>query len=221
MALHSTSDARVRPAIVAIGPAFLLAAFAYHPYLDPPTDSGVIAGAAAADTTRWAFSHLAIAGGYGLLVIAFTALRSYLRDVDEGRWSARALPFIVMGGTLFAVLTGMEFAVLAAVETGADARAAQEALRPWFIPILLGSGLSFAIGALGFAAAIARSGVLGPASTRLVVGALIVMAISRFVPLSWAPYVLGMSGILALWPLAYEMAERGPARRSRAVLSRP
>jgi hypothetical protein len=52
----------------------------------------------------------------GLLVLAFLAIRSYLRGTGEDRWSILALPFIVVGSTLFAVLPGMEFAPLAAAE---------------------------------------------------------------------------------------------------------
>jgi hypothetical protein len=53
---------------------------------------------------------------------------------------------------------------------------------PWFIPILLTGAVSFALGAFGFAKGIARSEVLSPRLTWLVVGALVVMAVARFVP---------------------------------------
>jgi hypothetical protein len=205
MAQVDGTRARSRAAIVAIAPAVLLAGFAYHPFLDPPTDPATIAAEAAADTIRWGLAHLAIAVGYGLVVLAFIAIRSYLREAGEERWSGGALPFIVMGSTLFAVLTGMEFAPLAAAEAGADAQAAQAALIPWFVPILLAGGVSFALGALGFATGIAGSGIVSPLATRLVVGALVVMAAARFFPLSAAPYIIAVAGILALWPLAYAM----------------
>lgn len=200
-----TTRSRYRGAIVAIAPAVLLAGFAYHPFLDPPIDPGAVAVAAAADTTRWGIAHLTVALGYGLVMLGFLAIRSHLREAGEERWSGVALPFIVMGSTLFVILTGMEFAPLAAAETGADARRAQAALLPWFLPIVLTGGVSFALGAIGFAVAVVRSRVLGPGPTRLVAGALIVMAVARFVPLSAANYVIGAAGILALWPLAYAM----------------
>ena len=160
MAQVEATRARSRAAIVAIAPAVLLAGFAYHPFLDPPTDPATIATGAAADTTRWGLAHLALAVGYGLVVLAFIAIRSYLREAGGERWSGAALPFIVMGSTLFAVLTGMEFAPLAAAEAGADAQAAQAALIPWFVPILLAGGVGFALGALGFATGIAEAGIL-------------------------------------------------------------
>jgi len=84
-----------------------------------------------------------------------------LRDNGEGRWSVLALPFIVMGSTLFTMLPAMEFAPLAAARTGGDVQAAQAALQPWFVPILVIGSISFAIGVLGFARGITRSGVLG------------------------------------------------------------
>jgi hypothetical protein len=209
----------LRAAVVAIAPVVLLAGFVYHPFLDPPTDPGTIAAAAAADTTRWGLAHLAIAVGYGFAVFAFIAIRSYLREAGEERWSAGALPFIVMGSTLFAVLPGMEFAPLAAAEAGADARAAQAALIPWFVPVLVTGAVSFALGALGFAMGIVRSGVMSRVPTWLVVGSLVVMAATRFLPLGVAPYVIALAGVLALWPLAFAMWKR--AEGQSAAQPRP
>jgi hypothetical protein len=220
MAQFDTTQARLRAAIVAMAPVVLLVGFVYHPFLDLPTDPGTIAAAAAADTTRWALAHLTIAAGYGLAVIAFIAIRSYLREAGEGRWSLVGLPFIVMGSTLFAVLPGIEFAPLAAAEVGADGQAAQAALIPWFVPILITGAVSFALGALAFAIGIVRSGVMSPMPTWVVVGALVVMAAARFVPLSAAPYVIGVGGILALWPLAFSMwtrAERQTTEQPRPI----
>ena len=211
--MSETTRARFRAAIVAIAPAVLLAGFFCHPYISPPTDPAAIATAATSDTARWGLAHLAIGVGYGLAVLAFLAVRSYLRDAGEERWSILALPFIVMGSTLFVVLTGMEIGLMAAAETGADVQAVQSALFPWFIPILLTGALSFALGVLGFAKGIVRSGVLSPRLTWIVVGALVVMAVARFVPLSAAPYVIAAAGIVALCPLAYEMWKHPEAAR--------
>jgi hypothetical protein len=189
----TTLGARFRAAIVAVAPAVLLVAFVYHPYITPPTDPAAIANAAVSDTTRWGIAHLAIGVGYGLAVVAFLAIGSYLREAGEERWSSLALPFIVIGSTLFVILTGMEIGLLAAAEAGADVQAVQSALFPWFIPILLTGAITFGLGALSFAMGIVRSRVLGPRLSRLVVGALVIMAVARFVPLSAAPYVIGVA----------------------------
>jgi hypothetical protein len=53
-----------------------------------------------------------------------------------------------------------------------------------------------------------RSGVLSRQLLRLVVGAFVVMAAARFVPLGAAQIVIGVAAIGALWPLAYEMSRR-------------
>jgi hypothetical protein len=212
--MSATTRARLRTAIVAVAPAVLLIGFAYHPYISPPTDEAAVAAAAAADTVRWPLAHVTIAVGYGLVVLAFLAIRSYLREVGEERWSVLALAPIVLGSTLFVTLTGMEIALTAVAETGGDAQAVQAALFPWFVPILLAGGVGFALGALGFAMGIARSAVLRPGLTRVVTGALGVMALVRFVPLSVAPYVLAVAGVVALWPLAYEMWRHSAARPS-------
>jgi hypothetical protein len=131
--------------------------------------------------------HVTIAIGYGLVVLAFLGVRRHLREVGEERWSVLALPPIVLGSTLFVILTGMEIALGAVAETGGDAEAVQAALFPWFVPILLAGGVGFALGAFGFAMGIARSAVLRPGLTRVVAGALLAMALARFVPLSVAP----------------------------------
>ena len=193
----------------------LFAGLAYHPYITVGTDEAALAEAATSDTTRWGLSHLAIGVGYALLALAFIAIRSYLREAGEERWSVIALPLIVAGCALFPILTGMEFALLAAAETGGDVEAVQTELMPWFIPVLVTGAASFALGALGFARGIARSRVLGSQRTWLVVGALVVMAAARFVPLGAAQYVIGVAGLLALLPLAYEMWERPSARPER------
>src|SRR5215216_7395056 len=158
--MSTTTRARFRAAIVAIAPAVLLAGFVYHPYIADLTDNAAAAAALASDTTRWGFLHLAVGVGSGLLVLAFLAIRSYLREAGEERWSILALPFIVMGSTLFAVLPGMEFAPLAAAKAGAEAEAAQAALASWFIPIMVTGAITFAVGVFAFAKGIANSRVL-------------------------------------------------------------
>jgi len=203
--MSPTTRVRFRTVAVAIAPALLLAGFVYHPYVAKPTDEAALAAAIASDTTRWGLSHLAIGVGYGLVVLAFIAIRSYLREAGEERWSALALPFSVMGCSLFVILTGMEFAPMTAAETGDNVEAAQSELTPWFLPILIAGGVSFTLGAVGFAMGILRSGVLSTQATRLVVGALVVMAAARFVPLGAAQYVIGVAGIVALSLLASAM----------------
>jgi hypothetical protein len=212
--MRATTRARLETGVVAVAPAVLLAGFAYHPYISPPTDEAAVAAAAASDPQRWQLAHVTIAIGYGLVVLAFLGVRRHLREVGEERWSVLALPPIVLGSTLFVILTGMEIALGAVAETGGDAEAVQAALFPWFVPILLAGGVGFALGAFGFAMGIARSAVLRPGLTRVVAGALLAMALARFVPLSVAPYLMAAAGVVALWPLAYEMWRHPEVRPS-------
>ena len=212
MTQNETTRSRLRAAIVVIAPAVLLVGFFYHPFLTTPTDPAVIAAAVASDATRWALAHVVIGVGYGLAALAFIAIRSYLREAGEERWSVIALPLAVLGSTLFAILTGMEFGPLAAAGAGADAAAAQAALIPWFVPVLLAGAVSFALGAFAFSAGVVRSAVLSPPLTWLVVGALVVMAVARFAPVSLAQYVIAVAGVMALWPLAYVMWKHPQAR---------
>ena len=212
--ISATTRARLGAAIVALAPAVMLAGLFAHPYIATLPDEAAFAEAVAADTTYWGLVHLTAAVASGLLVLAFLALRSYLREAGEERWSILALPFIVVGSTLFAVLPGMEFVPLVATEAGADAEAAQAALAPWFIPIMVTGAITFAVGVFAFAKGIANSRVLSRRLTWLVVGALVVLAISRLVPVGVVQfYVQGAAGIVALWPLAYGMWKRPEAAR--------
>ncbi len=212
--MSQATRARFGAAIVALAPAVMLAGLFAHPYIATLPDEAGVAEAVAADTTYWGLVHLTAAVASGLLVLAFLAIRSYLREAGEERWSILALPFIVVGSTLFAVLPGMEFVSLAATEAGADAEAAQAALAPWFIPIMVTGAITFAVGVFAFAKGIADSRVLSRRLTRLVVGALVVMAVARFVPVGAVQfYVQGAAGIVALWPLAYEMWKHPEAAR--------
>jgi hypothetical protein len=203
----ATTNALSRAAILAIAPAVALFGHSYHPWIGTPADVDffqTLAAAIAADPTRWWVSHLLVAVASGLLILAFLALRSHLREAGEERWSALGLPFIVMGSILYAMLPAMEFAPLAATRASADAAAVQAAMMPWFIPILLTSAVLFALGILGFAVGIARSAIVSPALSWIVVAALVVTAAARFFPVGAAQLYVGpAAAIVALWPLAY------------------
>jgi hypothetical protein len=210
MASVKSDNDQWRSVILVAAPAALLAALVAHPYLSGrlPND-GEVAAAVAGGTTRWGLVHLATSVASALIILAFLAVRSYLREAGEDRLSTLGVPFVVIGSTLFAVLPGMEFAPLAAAETGATPaviEATQEALSSWFVPILVSGALAFAIGVFSFAGALSVTTLGGRALTRVVVVALIVMAVSRFVPLAAVQfYVQGVAAIVALWPLAYAM----------------
>jgi len=197
----------LRAGVVAIAPVILLATLSYHPYLpgrQPNIDA--LAAEVIADQTRWGVVHLATGVASAVLAVAFLAIRSHLHQLGEDRWSAAALPFVVVGSTLYAMLPGMEFAPLAASETGGDVEAAQDALIPWFIPLLIVAAVTFSVGMVGFAIGVLRSGMLSPGLSRVVVVALLVMASSRVVPLSAVQfYVHGVAALVAMLPIAYSM----------------
>jgi hypothetical protein len=221
--LSRSSIGRFRAAALFTAPALLLLGFAYHPLVAYPTDEAAIASAVAEDTTRWGLAHLAIGVGYALMALAFVALRSHLRESREDRRSVLALPFAVLGSCLLIPLTGMELALLAVAETGGDVEGTQEELTPWFVPLLLIGGISMAIGAILFAAGVARSAILAPTATRVVVAGFVVMALARFVPLGVAQIVVGVAAVAALWPIGYHAWRRAgmPAGESDAVAAAP
>ncbi|CAN5380338.1 hypothetical protein BH23BAC3_BH23BAC3_14990 [soil metagenome] len=198
-----------RISITILAPAVMMASFIYHPHVGKPIDADFLeklAAAVMADTTRWGVAHYMAGVGCGLMVLAFLAIHNHLRESADDSWSSFGLPFIILGSTLYAMLPAMEFAPMAAAEINADIQSIQAALMPWFVPTLFISAVLFAIGAAGFAAGFVRGGVENPRLKWLIAGALITMAVSRFIPLNMIHfYVQGLAGILAFWPMAYVM----------------
>lgn len=202
----SSSSKTVRVAVVAIAPVVLAGALLSHPYIGGrlPNDEAIAAAAAEAGSTRWGLVHLAAAVASGVLILAFMAIRGYLREAGDTNRSAIGLAFIVLGSTSFAVLPGMEFGVLAAAESGGDPVAIQGALDDWFPAVLLTGAVLFAIGIAFVAMAVVRYAALGRTTTWIVVGGLIVMAAARTAPFAAAQfYVQSAAALVALWTLAW------------------
>jgi hypothetical protein len=223
MSVQTTAYARA--AILFLAPAVMLGGMLYHPHLGNPYDDGFLANlgaAVVADPLRWAVAHLLVAIGSGLIALAFLALRARLREAGENRWSGPALPFIVMGSVLYALVPAMEFGPLAVAATGADVEtvaATQGAMFQWFVPILFTGAVLFLVGAAGFAMGVTRAAILSSPLALLVAVSIVVMAASRLVPLSMVQFhVQAVAGAVALWPLAYAMVR---AARSRPATASP
>jgi hypothetical protein len=220
-----TQSAPSRPAaaVVAVAPLILIAAFVLHPHL-PGRQPNIeaLAEAVSSDPTRWGLVHLATGLGSALLAVAFLIISNHLGRPREDRWTAAGLPLIIVGCTLYAMLPAMEFAPLAAVESGGDPAAAQQSLLHWLGPVLIASAATFGTGAVCFGVGVTRSPVLGRGSARVVAASLVVMALSRFVPLSAVQfYVQGLACYAAMLPLAYAMWRPSAAARVTRVVSQP
>lgn len=100
-----------RAGVAAVTPVLLLGVFLWHPHLPGrlPNEEAV-ADAVVADATGWGLAHLAAGAASALVALAFLAVRSWLREAGEQRWSAIGLPLVVVASTLYALLPGMEFA---------------------------------------------------------------------------------------------------------------
>jgi hypothetical protein len=216
--MTASTAARLRAAATVLAPPALLASFVWHPHIAGRLpNAAAIAEAVAEDPTGWGLAHLAAGVASGLVALAFIAVRGVLREHGDDSWSALGLPFIVIGSVLYALLPGMEFAPLAAVGAGGDPEAAQRALQPWFLSVLLIGAATFAVGVLGVAKGVADRRILDPRMTRLVVAGLVVFAASRFVPFFVVQgYVQAAAALLALWPLAGRMwVPRSRSARTR------
>lgn len=196
--------------ILAVAPATLLVALFAHPFIEGRLpNQTAIAEEVVAGTTRWGVVHLAASLASAFIALAFLAVRRYLHEAGEDRLSGLGIPFVIVGSTLYAVIPGLEFAALAAAESGAataEIAEVQSTIGPWLMAVLIGSGLTFGLGAISFVGAITASKIASARLTQIVGVALIVMALSRIVPLSVAQfYIHGVAAVVALWLLAYVM----------------
>jgi hypothetical protein len=199
-------------ATVATAPVVLLAGIGYHPFIADLRDKEAVAAALTADVTRWSIAHLVVAVAAPLVTLAFLAVAAALRQRGEWRWSARSVPFVVIGGTLFALLPAMEITVLAATLAAADPVAVLLELDAWFMPLLLSGALFFAVGAACVARSVVSAAVLGRGMTTLVVTGLLVAAATRFLPFTAALLVGSAALLVALWPLVGVVATRPRSR---------
>ncbi len=197
---------RGRALVVAAAPVLLTAALLWHPPLPGRLpDSAGVADAASSDFMRWGLSHVAIVVAFAAVAVAFVAMRGHLRDRGDAFVSAVGLALVLIGSTLYAMLPGMEFAVLAAHETGADLAQTQAALESWFVPILLVGAATFALGTGLIAAAVVRGGLFRMPA-HVVAGALIVFGLSRLVPVGVVQfYVQSAAALAAMLPMAMDM----------------
>lgn len=207
---HQTTSVavlRMQAAVVALAPVVMLAGLVYHPDIGSPGDADFLArlGAAVnADPTRWAVAHLLVAVGSALIALAFLAVRRVLRATGEDTWSMFAIPFVITGSVLYALLPAMEFAPLSAALSGADASAAQAALLPYFVPTLFSAAFIFFVGACAFAVGVVRGGMTSSRVAWFAAISLVIMAASRFVPLmAFQMHLQSAAGLAAFWPLAY------------------
>lgn len=195
-------------ASVAMAPVVLLAGIVYHPSISDLRDKDAVAAALTADVTRWSIAHLVVAVASPLVALAFLAVAAALRQRGEWRWSARSVPFMVVGSTLFALLPAMEITVLAATLSGADPVAVLLELDSWFRPVLLAGAAVFAVGAVCVARSLVSAAVLGRGTTIVVVTALLVASASRFLPFTAALLAGAGALVIALWPLVGLVAAR-------------
>ncbi len=206
MTLTTTTRTRLGVVAVALAPVVMFVALVGHPFIARLPDAAGVANAVAQSTTWWGIVHLLTAVGGVLTALAFLAIRARLRDVGEDRFSGWALPFVIAGSMLYALLPALEFAPMSAALTGGDVAAVQTELVPWFIPIMATSAILFAVGVYGFARGVAASQILSRRLTGLVLAALLVLAVSRMLPLGVAQFYLqAIAGLVAFWPLAYHM----------------
>ncbi len=218
--------AQLRAAVVFIAPVVVLVGFLYQPYISDFTDSVEFGEEVAAGPTRWLWSQTVLALSVVLTILAVFSIRIYLRDAGEDLWSFLAVPLVTVGAATFVFVLG--FAGLAGwtvTELGGSAAGVAvffDEVGGFGDAVFIIGGVLFGLGLLSLAAAVKLSGTLADSVAWLVVIALVVNVIAGFIPTGWATYVIGVTAIVALWPIAYQMwqdasTQPTPSRPSEAM----
>lgn len=188
-----------------LAPVVFLAGILAHPFVTTYRDTSVVAGAVTSAPARWALSHLFIAVGLGLLLVAVAVMRREFRDAGEQRWSVVAMPLLFVGATLLSALVGSEVTLAAVATTGQDVLAVLQASQTLTAPLYLGGALLFAAGWLTLAVAFRRVPILPSLQNRMVVVALLVVPIAMFIPQTSGTYAYGIALLVPNWLLGYRM----------------
>lgn len=194
-----------------IAPVVLLAGILAHPFVRSYLDTSVVAEAVRGAPGRWALSHLLIAVGLGLLLVAVTVIRREFRDAGEQRWSVVAMPLLFVGATLLGALVGSEVTLAAVATSGQDVLAVLEASETSITPLYLGGALLFAAGWVSLAVAFRRAPILPSVQNGVAVVALIVIPIGLFVPQTSGAYAYGVALLVPNWLIGYRMIADTPA----------
>ena len=177
-------------AVLFIGPAVFVAGSLGHPFVRDYMDPSLIADAISAAPGQWAVSHVNLAIGLGLVLLAVLVIREQFRRAGEQRWSAVGVPLLIVSATLLGAIVGSEITLAAVVDSGGDVLAVLEAsaTSTWLLVLLL-----FGLGWLSFAMAFYRAQILPSALNWAAVVALVAIPIASFIPQTWATYVQGLA----------------------------
>jgi hypothetical protein len=196
---------RVGAAVLFIGPSVFLAGTLAHPFVRDYMDTTVVADAISAAPGQWAVSHVILAIGFGLVLLAVLVIREQFRGAGEQRWSARGVPLLIVGATLLGAIVGSEITLAAVVDSGGDVLAVLEASTPSTLPLVVGGFLLFALGWLSFAMAFYRARILRGVLNWAAIVALAAIPIASFVPQTWATYAHGVAILTVSWMVGYRM----------------
>lgn len=200
---------RVRAAVVLAAPVTLLVGWLLEPYVDNPTDPVLLGQAVAAGPDRYLWSQLILGVALVLLMLSMVAIRYYMRDAGEDRWSFLAVPLLLTGfGAAMFVTGAAAVGTWTTVQLGGGgdevARFIDQAHRVG-LPV---SGIGFILIDLGLvtlAVAVKKSGILTEGAAWTVVGAFILSVVAGFIPTGWALRVVGVGLLIGLWSIGYRM----------------
>lgn len=196
---------RAGAVLLFVAPAVFLAGSLAHPFVRDYMDPRVIADAIRAAPGQWAASHVLLAIGLGLVLLAVFVIREQFRSVGEQRWSAVGVPPLTLGATLLGAIAGTEITLAAVVDSGGDVLAVLEAGATLTLPLVLGGFLLFELGWLSFAMAFYRARILHGVLNWAAIVALAAIPIASFVPQTWATYAHGVAILTVSWMVGYRM----------------
>ncbi len=216
--MAARTQLRLRAFALFAAPVPLLVAFIIHPYLKNEFDVSAVAADVVADPGRWVFAHIMLMVGFTAILIAVVALRGQLRTAGEERWSIISVPLLILGGTVFNAVWGMEIAVAAVANVGGDVEAVLKESDRWLGPVGIVGYVVWIIGWLSMAVAVYRSRILGRRQTWVILVSTIVMIGGLSYPSTGGGYLFAFGLLGFTWMLGYHaLVGEGHSGRSSGL----
>jgi hypothetical protein len=204
--MSSSTQQWMRVVIIAIAPIVFIVGVAILPYQERFTDFAKTAELASANGDRWLLAAIVMAAALWLFALAVVSIRHWLREAGENRWSFIAVPFALAGFTLFTFMIGAQgLGLRMAIEAGANGETFLNQAENWIMAVQLGGAILIAIGTLALILAFHRAHVFSRNRFGVIAIALVVAAVTNYLPFGAALWVGAIALLIAFWGISQQM----------------